>query len=283
MIPVAFDYAAPATVEDALSALAAGGDDAKLLGGGQSLLPVLRLRLAAPDILVDLNKVASMRGVRADGDDLVIGAMTTHHEVAVDPLVRNHAHVLAQAATSVGDPQIRYRGTIGGALAHADPAGDVGAPVLALDAVIEITGATGSRTVSAGEFFVDYFTTDLADDEILTAVRFPKRTGWAMNYQKFSQVAQSWSIVGVAAAVKVEGTMIADARIGLTNMGSTPLRATAVESALRGGETDIASVKAACASAGDGTNPPNDAGGSADYRRHLAGVLTARAVTAAIS
>lgn len=281
MIPTAFDYAAPATVEEALSLLASAGDEGKVLAGGQSLIPVLKLRLAAPEQVIDLGKIDSLRGIREDGNMLIIGAMTPHHEVATNPLVAQHAGLIAKAAQTVADPQVRHRGTFGGALVHADPAGDMLAPALALDAEFVIAGASGSRTVAAADFFVDLFTTAVGDDEILTEVRIPKTTGWGSDYQKFVRVAQQWSIVGVAAAIRVEAGTIAEARIGLTNMGSVPIRATAIEQALVGCAVEEAAVKAATATAGDGTNPPSDTNGDADFRRHLAGVLTKRAVLAA--
>ncbi|MGZ5407572.1 MAG: FAD binding domain-containing protein [Aeromicrobium sp.] len=281
MIPEAFDYAAPTTVEEALTLLAQAGDDGKILAGGQSLIPVLKLRLAAPEQIIDLGKIAGLSGVSEDGDSLVIGAMTSHHVVANDPLVALHAGLIQKASQTVADPQVRHRGTFGGALVHADPAGDLLAPALALDAAFVIAGPGGTRTVPADDFFRGLFTTAVGEDEILTEVRIPKTTGWGSDYQKFTRVAQQWSIVGVAAAIRVEGGTIAEARIGLTNMGSVPLRATAVEQALVGCALEAAAVEAATAAAGDGTDPPSDTNGDADFRRHLAGVLTARAVLAA--
>ena len=281
MIPAQFEYVAPTTVEEAVAALVEGGEDAKVLAGGQSLLPVLRMRLNVPSVLVDLGRVESLRGVRDDGDAIVIGAMTTHSDVYHDPLVREHATVLCEAIEQLADPQVRHRGTFGGALAHADPAGDLGAPVLALGARFTITGTGGSRTVEADDFFEDLFTTAVAEGELLTEVRIPKYTGWGGHYEKFVRVAHQWPIVAVAAAVKAEGGTISEARVGLTNMGSTPLRARAVEAALAGAPATDEAVRAAAASAAEGTNPPSDLNGDADYRRHLATVLTRRAVLAA--
>lgn len=272
MIPAAFDYVAPTSVEEALSALAEAGDDAKVLGGGQSLLPVLRMRLNAPEKVVDLSRIDSLRGISEDGDHLVIGAMTTHHEVATSHLVREHAAVLAEAASTVADPQIRHRGTLGGALVHADPAGDLGAPVLALDAELVVAGAGGERRIPAREFFQDLFETAVGEDELLVAIRIPKHTGWGGAYEKFVRVSHQWSIVAVAAVARA-----GEAKIGLTNMGSTPLRATATEEALAGG----ASVEDAAAKAAEGTNPPSDLNGDSEYRAHLARVLTRRALTRA--
>lgn len=281
MIPASFDYVAPTSLGEALSALADGGEDAKVIAGGQSLLPILRMRLNAPEKLVDLGRVEELRGIREEGDDLVVGAMTTYAALLASDPVRQHAALLVDAVKEVADPQIRHRGTIGGALVHADPAGDVGAPVLALDAQLVITGPDGERTVPAEEFFRDLFETAVGEGELLTAIRIPKHTGWGSHYEKFVRVAHQWSIVAVGATVRVEGGTIAEARIGLTNMGSTPLRARAVEAALVGREATDEAVREACASAAEGTNPPSDLNGDSDYRRHLATVLTRRAVLAA--
>jgi carbon-monoxide dehydrogenase medium subunit len=284
MIPAAFDYVAPASVDEAVSTLGqltSSGKDVKVLAGGQSLLPVLRLRLAAPEVVVDLGRIDALRGVREDGNELVIGAMTTHDTMTRDPLVRQHALLLALAAETVADPQVRHRGTFGGSLAHADPAGDMPAPALALRASMVIAGPSGRRTVAAADFFSDLFTTAIDEGELLVEVRVPKHTGWGAAYEKFNRVAQAWSIVGVAAAVRVQGGSIAEARVALTNMGSVPVRASAVEQALVGQPATADAIRAAAASAADGTTPPVDANADADYRRHLAGVLTRRALEAA--
>jgi carbon-monoxide dehydrogenase medium subunit len=281
MIPAPFDYVAPATVEEALQALSQHGDDAKIIAGGQSLLPVLRMRLNAPEIVIDIGKIDSLRGVRDDGDAIVIGALTTHHDVLNDALVREHALLITKAASEVADAQIRHRGTFGGALAHADPAGDLGAPVLALLAQFVITGPGGTRTVDADDFFVDLFETAIAEDEILTEVRIPKHTGWGAHYEKFVRVAHQWPIVAVAATVRSEGGTISEARVGLTNMGSTPLRARGVEEALAGATASEDGVRDAAERAAEATNAPSDLNGSSEYRQHLAKVLTRRAVVAA--
>ena len=281
MIPASFDYVAPESVADALSALSSDAEEIKVLAGGQSLIPVLRLRLAAPTLLVDLGRIPELSGISDDGDSLTIGAMTTHAEVAASDLVREHAGVLAKATQTVADPQVRHRGTLGGALVHADPAGDLPASILALEAELVIAGSGGERTVAAADFFEDLFTTVVGEDEILTSIRIPKHTGWGSHYEKFTRVAQQWSIVGVAATVKADGGMISEARIGLTNMGSTAIRATAVEQALVGQPATEDAVRAAAAQAAEGTNPPSDSNGDAAYRRHLAPVLTRRAVLAA--
>jgi carbon-monoxide dehydrogenase medium subunit len=281
VIPSAFDYVAPTTVDEAIQALSQAGEDAKVLAGGQSLVPVLRLRLAAPTMVVDLNKISELRGVRDDGDAIVVGAMTTHHDVIHDPLVREHAALLALATQTVGDPQIRHRGTLGGALVHADPAGDLTAPVVALDAEMVIVGPSGQRTVPASEFFVDLFTTAVQPDEVLIEIRIPKKTGWGAHYEKFHRVAQAWSIVAVAAAVRTEGGSIAGARVALTNMAATPVRATGVEQALVGQPATAETIRAAAEHATEGTSPMSDGNADADYREHLARVLTQRAVAAA--
>ena len=280
MIPASFDYVAPTSVDEALSALAEAGEDAKVLAGGQSLLPILRMRLNAPDTVVDLGRIEAMRGIRDGGDHLAIGAMTPYSDVVASELVREHAGLLAAAVETVADPQIRHRGTVGGAVVHADPAGDVGAPVLALDATMVIAGPSGERTVAATEFFTDLFETAVGDGELLTEIRVPKHTGWGSAYEKFVRVSHQWSIVAVAATVKADGGTISEARIGLTNMGSTPLRATAVEQALVG--RSAGDLAEACAAAAEGTQPPSDLNGDADYRRHLATVLTRRAVEKAL-
>jgi aerobic carbon-monoxide dehydrogenase medium subunit len=253
----------------------------KILAGGQSLIPVMRLRLAAPETVVDLTRVAELRGVRDDGDAIVIGAMTTHSDVLADPLVARYAPLIAQATETVADRQVRHRGTFGGALAHADPAGDLPGVALALDAEFVIAGTAGRRTVPAAEFFVDYLTTALEEGELLVEIRVPKREGWGMHYEKFNRVAQAWSIVAVAAVVRREDGRIAEARIGLTNMGPTPLRARAVEAALAGAEATAEAIAAAAEHADEGTSPSSDLNAQADYRQHLARVLTRRAVTAA--
>ena len=284
MIPAQFDYHAPTSVDEALRLLgevAASGRDVKVLGGGQSLLPVLRLRLAAPEVVVDLNKITDLRGVRDDGDAIVVGAMTTHDSMTREPLVRQHALLLSVASGTVADPQVRHRGTFGGAIVHADPAGDIAAPVLALDCELVIAGPGGRRTVAAADFFEDLFTTAVGEGELLVEIRVPKYTGWGASYEKFTRVAQAWSIVAVAAAVKVEGGTIAQARVGLTNMGSVPIRAHAIERALVGQPATADAIKAAARAAGEGTTPPSDSNADADFRRHLAGVLTGRAVLAA--
>jgi len=280
MIPSQFEFQAPTTVDEAVGLLA-NGMDIKVLAGGQSLLPVLKLRMADPEMVVSLNKVDALRGVRREGEHLVIGAMTTHAEVATDPLLSAHAGLLSKVAATIADPQVRNRGTIGGAVVHADPAGDMGGALLAADAQMTIAGPSGTRTVAAADFFVDFFTTAVDEDELLTEIRVPVFDGWGADYQKFTRVAQQWSIVAAGAMVRTTGDQIAEARVVLTNMDSVPRRATAVEQALAGTALTEEAVASACAAAAEGTNPTDDLNGDANYRRHLATVLTRRAVLAA--
>lgn len=282
MIPAAFEYVRPSSVADAVSALSEGGEYAKILAGGQSLIPVLRLRLAYPELLIDLGGIDDLQGVRDDGDAIVIGAMTTHDAVTKDLLVAEHAPLIAKATETVGDRQVRHRGTIGGSISHADPAGDLPAVVLTYDAELIVAGPNGERRVAARDFFVDYLTTALEPDEILTAIRVPKLgAGWSAHYEKFSRVAQAWSIVAVGALVKRSNGTVEAARIGLTNMGSTPLRATAVEAALTGADASTDAIRSASEHAAEGTDAPEDLSGHADYRNELVTVLTRRAVSAA--
>ncbi|HEV2887414.1 MAG TPA: xanthine dehydrogenase family protein subunit M [Jatrophihabitans sp.] len=280
MIPAPFDYLKPGSVAEAVQAYAAAGEDAKILAGGQSLLPILRLRLAYPELVIDLGGIPELTGVTDDGDAILIGAMTTHADIISDELVKQHAPLIAQATETVADRQVRHRGTFGGSLAHADPAGDLPAVALALDAELRVHGPSGERSIAARDFFLDYLTTAMEPGEILTAVRVPKLgEGWSTHYEKLNRVAQAWSIVAVAAAVHRSDGTITEARIGLTNMGPTPLRAAACEQALAGAAATAQTVATASASAAEGTSPPSDLSAKADYRSHLATVLTRRAVT----
>jgi carbon-monoxide dehydrogenase medium subunit len=280
MIPAAFDYVRAESVEHAVSTLTEHGDEAKVMAGGQSLLPLMRLRLANPGVIVDVGRLSDLRGVRDDGDALVIGALTTHHEVMNNALVRQHAGLLAEVTATVADPAIRHRGTFGGSLAHADPAADLPGAALAMGVELVAQGPNGRRSIPAREFFVDYLETALSPDELLVEVRVPKLgPGWGFRYEKLNRVAQAWAIVGVAVAIRRDNGSIAEARIALTNMGMTPLRAEAVEQALSGVEaSNDAALAQAADRAAEGTAPPSDLAGQADYRRHLARVLTRRAV-----
>jgi aerobic carbon-monoxide dehydrogenase medium subunit len=268
MIPAAFDYVRAGSADEALAALAQHGDDAKLLAGGHSLLPLMKLRLAVPSVLVDIGRLSDLSYVREDGDDVVIGALTRHRDVETSDILLQHVPLLAHATSKVGDPQVRHRGTIGGSLAHGDPASDLPAVLLALGGSLTIRGQNGERTVAADDFFTGFLETAVGPDELLTEIRVPKVTGAGWSFQKFNRRAQDWAIVGVA-AVNNSRT-----GVGLVNMGTTPLRAAAVEEALAGG----ASVADAAAVAADGTSPPSDLNGSAEYRAHLARVLVRRAL-----
>lgn len=282
MIPATFDYVRPGSVDEAVSALANGGEDAKVIAGGQSLLPLLRLRLSYPELLVDIGGLADLRGVRDEGESLWIGALTTHDEVTRDPLIGEHCGLLAQAAGMVADPAVRHRGTLGGSLSHADPAADLPAVVVALDGAMIARGPAGERTIGAGEFFQDYLTTALEPSEILTGVRVPKLgPGWGYRYEKFHRTAQAWAIVGVAAVARREDGHVAEARLGLANMGAVPVRARAAEAAAAGSEASRDALRSAAERADEGTQPPADLHGAPDYRRHLARVLTARALAVA--
>jgi aerobic carbon-monoxide dehydrogenase medium subunit len=282
MIPAKFDYVRPSSLDEAVGALAGGGEDAKVIAGGQSLLPLLRLRLAYPELLVDIGALDELRGITDGGDHLLIGARTTHYQVVHDPLIAEHCGLLAQAAGTVADPAVRHRGTLGGSLAHADPAGDLPAVIVALDATLVARGPAGQREIPAGQFFVDYLTTALEPGEILTGIRVPKfGTDWGYRYEKFHRTAQAWAIVGVAALVRRSNGHVAEARVGLTNMGSVPIRATAVEAAAAGAQASSEALREAAVSADEGTQPPADLHGAPDYRRHLARVLTGRALEAA--
>ncbi|GAA3718411.1 xanthine dehydrogenase family protein subunit M [Nonomuraea antimicrobica] len=280
MIPAQFDYVRPGSVAEACQALASD-EDAKVLAGGQSLLPLLRLRLAYPSTLVDVGRLTELSGVHDRGDHVYIGALTTHDEIMRSPVLRAACPLPALAAAQVADPAIRHRGTFGGSLAHADPAGDLPAVVLALDGVLVAASEEGEREIPAAEFFVDYLEPSLRQGELLAGVKLPKLgAGWGFHYEKFHRTAQAWAIVGVAAAVRRSNGSIAEARIGLTNMGPTPVRAVATEAALRDAEPGD-QVRQACQEAAAGTSPPADLHAQPDYRRHLAKVLTRRAVLAA--
>ncbi|HET9070657.1 MAG TPA: xanthine dehydrogenase family protein subunit M [Acidimicrobiales bacterium] len=268
MIPAPFEYQRAGSVDDALRLLGEGGEDAKLLAGGHSLLPLMKLRLAAPTLLVDIGRLRDLSYVRDGGDSLAVGALTRHRDVETDPLVREHAPILAHVAGQVGDPQVRHRGTIGGSIAHGDPASDLPAAALALGASFKAVGPGGERSIPAADFFQGFLETALQPGEILTEIVVPKATGAGWSFQKFNRRAQDWAIVGVA-AVRNGST-----GIGLVNMGSTPLRAQAVEEALAGG----ASAEEAAAHAADGLEPPADLNASPEYRAHLARVLVRRAL-----
>jgi len=265
MIPASFDYEVAESPAHAIALLAEHGDEAKLLAGGHSLLPMMKVRLAQPAVLIDIARVTELAGIRLDGDEVVIGATTRHAELAGSALLQAEAPILAYAAAQVGDPQIRHRGTIGGSLAHADPSADLPMTLLALGGSVEISGPAGVRAVAADDFFLAPFESAVQPDELLTAVRVPRGGSVSWGYQKFVRRANDWAIVGVAAY---------DGRVALASMGGTPLRARATEDALASG----ASVDEAAALAADGTSPGYDFHADAEYRSHLARVLTKRAL-----
>jgi carbon-monoxide dehydrogenase medium subunit len=272
MNPAAFDYRRASSADEAIALLTEHGDDAKLLAGGHSLLPLMKLRLARPAMLIDIGRLADLSYIRADGDHIAIGALTRHHDVATSELLAEEVPLLPAAASQVGDPQIRHRGTIGGSLAHGDPASDLPAVVLALGGTLVARGPGGERTIPAAEFFQGFLETALAPDELLTEIRVPRVAGAGWSFQKFNRRAHDWAIVGVA-AVRT-GSNGGGTGVALINMASTPVRAGAVETALAGG----ASAAEAAVHAGDGLNPPNDINASPEFRRHLAEVLVRRAL-----
>jgi aerobic carbon-monoxide dehydrogenase medium subunit len=275
VIPPEFEYTAPESLEAAIGALADGGEDAKLLAGGHSLIPLMKLRLAAPSLLVDLRKVPGLHGVQRDNDTVRIGAMTRHAELQVD----DSLGLVARAAGTIADQQVRNRGTIGGSLAHGDPASDLPAVLLALEGSVTAQGPSGQRSIAADELFSDYLTTALAPDEVMTEVRVLAPNGWGFGYQKFNRRREDWAMVGVCALVKkASDGSCEDVRIGLTNMGSTPLRASAAEEALRGGALDADALAAAAEQAAEGTDPPGDLNATPEYKKHLARVLCRRAL-----
>jgi carbon-monoxide dehydrogenase medium subunit len=273
VIPAEFDYVAPDSLEGVLAALRAGGEDAKLLAGGHSLLPLMKLRLAAPTLLVDLRRVRGLTGIERNGS-VVLGAMCTHHQVATAGL-----GIASTAASTIADQQVRNRGTIGGTLAHGDPASDMPAILLALEGSVTVVGEQGSRSIAAADLFVDYLTTSIGEDEIITEVHLPALEGYGHGYQKFNRRQEDWAMVAVSANVKkaADGSC-EDVRVGLTHMASVPLRGTAVEEALRGQPLNAQSIAAAAEHAAEGTSPPADLNATADYKRHLARVLCRRAL-----
>lgn len=276
MIPAEFDYTVPGSLDEAIDALRDGGEDAKLLAGGHSLVPLMKLRLATPTLLVDLRRVPGLRGVERQNGHWRIGAMTPHAELQGR---HDDLGVVAHAAAGIADQQVRNRGTIGGSLAHGDSASDLPTILVTLEGSVTAVGPDGVREIAGTDLFQDYLTTALDPLEIITEVRLPAMDGWGHGYQKFTRRAEDWAMVGVAAVVrKNDDGSCGDVRIGLTNMGSTPLRARAVEDALRGRPLTAESIQAASAHADDGTSPPADRNASQEYKRHLSRVLTARAL-----
>lgn len=279
MIPASFDYVAPRTLPEAVAELVKHGQEAKVLAGGHSLIPLMKLRLSTPSFLVDIGRINNLNYIREEDGHVAIGALTTHHDIQLSELIRRKLPVLSSAAGQIGDPQVRNRGTIGGAAAHADPFGDFPTCLLALDAEFAVVGPKGERKIAARDFFVDTFTSALEPNEVLREIRIATPPeGTKGTYLKFSRRSQDWAIVAVAAQVNVSGHEVKDVAIGLTGMGSTPLRAKGVEQALRGKAGHEDEIRAAAEHAAEGSNPTQDLNGSPDYRRHLARVLTRRAL-----
>jgi carbon-monoxide dehydrogenase medium subunit len=280
MITAPFDYEAPESLEEAVRMLHENGEDAKLLAGGHSLLPLMKLRLAAPTVLIDLRRVPGLHGIEQHNGGWRIGPMTRHADLQDTPQLG----VVARATSLIADQQVRNRGTIGGSLAHGDPASDLPTVLLALDGEVTARGPNGERTIAAADLFLDYLTTALAHDEAITDVRLPALEGYGFGYQKFTRRAEDWAMVGVCALVsRAADGSCDDVRIGLTNMGATPLRATAAENALRGAPLDDSSIAAAAEQAAEGTDPPGDLNATPEYKRHLARVLARRALEEAVS
>ena len=271
MIPAKFDYVRAGTADEAVARLAEHGDDAKLLAGGHSLLPLMKLRLATPSVLVDVGRIGDLSYIRESNGEIAVGALTRHRAVETSSLLAEHVPLLRHAASLVGDPQVRHRGTLGGSLAHGDPASDLPAVALVLDATIVVRGPGGERTIAARDFYTGFLETSLAPDEMVVEVRFPKMRGASWSYQKFNRRAQDWAIVGCAV---VQG---APSSVALVNMGPTPVRADGVERAL----ADGAPAADAAARAADDTDPPNDLNADVEFRRHLARVLVGRALAEA--
>ena len=279
MIPAEFDYVAPGSLDDALAALKEGGDEAKVLAGGHSLIPLMKLRLAAPALLVDLRRLEELRGIDRSNGVLRFGAMVRHHEVATGGY-----GLPSMAAATIADQQVRNMGTIGGTIAHGDPASDLPAILLAHEGSVTARGSGGEREIAAADFFEDYLTTALSEDEIVTSINIPALEGYGYGYEKFNRRQEDWAMVAVGALIKKGGDgTFADVRVGLTHMSSVPLRATAVEEALRGQPLNADTIAAAAEQAAEGTEPPSDLNASQDYKRHLARVLCKRALTAASS
>jgi carbon-monoxide dehydrogenase medium subunit len=278
MIPAEFEYTVPETLEDAIRALVDGGEDAKLLAGGHSLLPLMKLRLAAPSLLVDLRKVPGLHGIERQNGDWRIGALTPHRKLEF----ATELGLTSRVAATIADPQVRHRGTIGGSLAHGDSASDLPAAMVILEAEVTLQGQGGQRTVAAADLFQDYLTTAVAEDEVLTEIRVPALDGYGHSYHKFNRRSEDWAMVGVCVVVKDSGGTCEDVRIGLTNMASVPLRATAAEEALRGQALSAENIAKAAELAADQTNPPSDLNATTEYKQHLARVLTRRAITDAL-
>jgi len=277
MIPAAFDYKVAGSVDEAIGMLAEGGSDAKVLAGGHSLLPLMKLRFAAPSLLVDIARISGLRGIETGGDSFRIGALTRH----ADLQVRDDMGLIATAALQIADQQVRNRGTIGGSLVNGDSAADLPGVLLALEGSVTVRGPGGEREIAAADLFEGYLSTAVRPGEVLTEVRIPALAGYGFGYEKFNRRSEDWAMVGVCALVKSTDGVCEDVRIGLTHMASTPLRATAAQDALRGRPLDAESIAAAAELAAEGTDPLGDLNATPDYKRHLARVLTKRALTTA--
>lgn len=283
MIPEAFEYHRPSTVDEALSLLSEHGDDAKLLAGGHSLLPAMKLRLSSPGHVIDIGRIRELQQISTDGDDVVIGSSATHHDIESSDVVQSNAPVFAKAAASIGDVQVRNMGTIGGSLAHADPAADYPAAVLAADARIRVKGPGGERTIASSDFFLELFMTSLAPDEIVVDVRVPSQgSGTGSAYVKFPHPASRFAVCGCAASVTMSGDSCSDVRVGFTGIANAAFRDAGVEAAMNGSPGDAAAIEAAVANAADGAELLSDSFAGEDYRRHLAKVFARHALTAAV-
>jgi aerobic carbon-monoxide dehydrogenase medium subunit len=284
MLPASFGYVAAHSVEEALQLLTKHGDDAKLLAGGHSLIPAMKLRLASPRYLIDLGSVPGLRGVRIDGESLIIGALTVHADIAVSDLVRKQLPGLADAASMIGDVQVRNRGTVGGSVAHADPAADLPVILTALNALFVLQSASGNRTVAADDFFIDFYTTAITANEVLTEIRVPlPPSGAGTAYAKLPHPASGYVVVSAGVLIHRQPSgQCASARIAIGGMGSTPIRATATEAALHGQPLTPDVIARAAAKAAEGTDPDDDSYASADYKRHVATVYARRAIEAAV-
>ncbi len=283
MIPAAFDYAAPTSLDEAVSLLQQHGDDAKILAGGHSLLPLMKLRLAAPAVLVDLAQIPGLSYIRDQGDSVAIGAMTTYVDLEDSELLRRRIPLLVEATGMIGDPQVRNRGTLGGAMAHADPAGDMPVVVSALGGSVIAHGPNGDRTIDVADFFQDIFTSALETEEIITEVRVRAHDNPAQNYQKFRRRMIDWAIVGCAVNVVRSNGSINSASIALTNVGPTPMRAPAAEQALQGQQANADTVRQAAELADQGLEPSADLNASTQYKKHLVKIMTRRALEAALN
>ena len=281
MIPAAFEYHRAGTTQEAIALLTEHGDEAKVLAGGHSLLPLMKLRLATPTVIVDIGSIPGLSYVEERDGEIAIGALARHRQLESSPLLREQVPLLSHTAHQVGDPQVRHRGTLGGTLAHGDPASDLPAAILALGGTLVAQGPQGRREIAADAFFESFLQTALAPDELLVEIRVPKVPDAGWSFQKFNRRAQDWAIVGVAAIFGGSGGTAGDRTggVALVNMGSTPLRATGVEDAVRSG----ALAPEAAMAATEGTDPPSDVNASSEYRRHLATVLVRRALEEALS